>query len=121
MPTLSKHRIDGAQVDALFRGEVIADHTVKDLSESGGVRTNAYSRCARCRIAQPLLFSFQGKKDWSDVIPLDGPVRDAVKLLRKEFNAVTILLCGGCIDELGGEENATEKNHHETEAVQSLF
>ena len=59
-----------------------------------------YDRCANCRSTQPCLVSFSGETDWEPTIPLDDPIRSAIRTLRQSTQSRTISLCTRCIESL---------------------
>jgi len=89
-----------AEVDALFNRTLQPRATKASRSAKPAAFVARYDRCSSCHDITPCLSSFSGDTDWSPGLPLDDPIRDAIKDLRRTTGRRTILLCSHCSSEL---------------------
>lgn len=114
-------KISGGDVDAMFRGEAVTRPTRVAASSPDRQLGGHYAKCHNCRQTHPCLWTFGGDKDWSPDLPIDNPIRDAVKALRKHFEVGMILLCDWCVKDLREVTIDVKASAEENATLQTLF
>jgi len=89
-----------AETAALFAGSLAPLRALRMPVTPPRDYVARYDRCSACRDLTPALLTFTGETDWSPWVPLDDPLRDAVRSLRRSTGRRTILLCSPCVDDL---------------------
>ena len=87
-------------VGNMLRGVQVAPKAPRTPPTRSRPYKPVYDRCDRCRSMTPCLMTFLGNTDYEPELPLESPVRDTVRELRKTEGHRSILLCGRCISEL---------------------
>ena len=117
----SRTVVSGADVDALFRGELPPSIASKPSSGRQRVYVPRYDRCDGCNTVEVGLFTFMGGADWSTSIPVDDRLRTWIDELRRLTDSRSISLCSFCIDAKRGPHATTAADEAQSFATQSLF